>query len=70
MTGNVRVEWNELRSAAVSKSTELFLIIAERSNGHWNFSERSSWDVVWTSIQATPSLINRAEQERCAKGLS
>lgn len=54
-----RVEWNESRRIP-GGGIEMFLVIAERVNGRWEFYERSTWDILWCKTPATGTLIAKA----------
>ena len=52
-----RVEWIEKR-----EFYEIFFIIAEKEGTKWSFFERSTFEVRWFPIEATPLRIERAEK--------
>jgi len=57
-----RIEWIEPRPLE-NDLHELFFIIAEKTSKKWKFFERSTYEVCWYEIHATPQLIERLEIE-------
>ncbi len=51
-----RVEWAEIRPSGV------FLMLAERHRGRWEFWERESWETSWSRIPSLPERITRARR--------
>jgi len=51
-----RVEWPENRQG------ELHFVIADLGDAGWMFSERSTYEMAWHSIPATPALIAQANR--------
>jgi|WetSurMetagenome_2_1015567.scaffolds.fasta_scaffold933323_2 hypothetical protein len=62
MKKSTRIEWQELRGR---ENKELFMVIAEKDDkGHWEFYERTSWDVAWIKKPASITLMARLGQEQ------
>ncbi len=50
-----RVTWHSVRD------DELYLYIADNGPRGWEFAERSSWEIAWTTLASTPELVQLAE---------
>jgi hypothetical protein len=53
------VEWCEVRSDVTGR--EVFLVIAELTAKGWQFYERSTWEVRWYPLPASPERVAKAE---------
>jgi hypothetical protein len=56
-----RIEWQELRKGECG-GCELVDVIADRDETNemgWAFYEKTSWDVLWIRIPATPCRLDR-----------
>ena len=52
----VRVEWTVIRDS------ETFRIIAERNaDRHWDFFDKSVWEIRWHSVVSTSALVAKAD---------
>jgi len=60
--GSKRVEWREVR--AVWGEPRPFMVLATPTDGGgWQFYERTTWEVGWYELPATPELCAKAEEK-------
>jgi hypothetical protein len=62
MDDHIRIEWRE------SRGDNLFIVIAEKRAGKWEFFERSSWETRWYPRAASFELVAQAESRSCVRG--